>query len=146
MATVLTHSKLTCLYHSSAMDNKPGNHKWLQGAVFVKRLTGIPRIVWKVKVHYCSPKSLILEGISILSQTSSVYSLLSTYFRSILWLSSIHAYVFKAAYFLEVPQTQPWLKHTSSSYVPCAPSISTSFIYKTNIILRRRISAKFAYI
>jgi len=27
MAAVLTYSKLTCLYHSSAMDNKPGNQQ-----------------------------------------------------------------------------------------------------------------------
>jgi len=27
MTAVLTHSKLTCLYHSSAMDNKSGNQQ-----------------------------------------------------------------------------------------------------------------------
>jgi len=27
MAAVLTHSKLTSLYHSSAIDNKPGNQQ-----------------------------------------------------------------------------------------------------------------------
>ena len=49
--------------------------KWLQGAVFVKRLAGTSRISWKAKFHYCSPKSLTLVDVSILSLTSPVHSL-----------------------------------------------------------------------
>jgi hypothetical protein len=112
--------------------------KWLQGAVFVKRLTGIPRILWKAKVQCCGPNSLPLVGIPILSQASPVYSFP-------LYVFQFEGYHPSTPIFSKLRISWSFHKHKLDVSIPhtfhMPPLSHHPWLFKTNIILHRRVVA-----